>query len=67
MNDACARRQAVALTTMLPEATEDARLVLKLALELVDGFLSGNQPKSDLRPAERNLFSISTGKALSSP
>jgi hypothetical protein len=68
MDDGWQRRQAVQVTAMLPEKTEDARLVLKLALELVNGFLSGAQAFPECLPSsDRNLFSISTGKALSSP
>jgi hypothetical protein len=68
MIDGWQRRQAVQLTAMLPEKTEDARLVLKLALELVNGFLSGGQsaPEGFSLP-DRNLSSITIGNALSSP
>jgi len=67
MNDMWQRRQAVQITAMLPEKTEDARLVLKLALELVNGFLAVNQPLDVLPAPARNLSSITAGKALSSP
>jgi hypothetical protein len=68
MKDGWQRRQAVQVTAMLPEDPADARLVLKLALDLVNGFLSDDQALVlDLPASERNLFSISTGKALSSP
>ena len=38
------RRHAVMLASQLPEGTEDALAVLRLATELVTGFLSGPSP-----------------------
>ncbi len=67
LEDGWQRRQAVNVVAMLPEDAANARLVLKLALELVNTFLSDDQPLPLLAGADRNLFSISTGKALSSP
>ena len=40
MSDAWHRRQAVAIASTLPEDAADARIILKLAMELLDGFLS---------------------------
>ena len=68
------RHQAVQIAAMLPEDTADARLVLTLALELVNGFLSGPQPQSQPEPlalvlasSDRSLASISNGIIRSSP
>lgn len=40
MSDAWHRRQAVAIASTLPEDVADARIILRLAMELLDGFLS---------------------------
>jgi hypothetical protein len=40
-NDAWHRRQAVAIASTLPEDISDARTILRLTMELLDGFLSG--------------------------
>lgn len=40
LSDAWHRRQAVAIASTLPEDIADAKIVLQLAMELVDGFLS---------------------------
>lgn len=40
MSDAWHRRQAVAIASTLPEDIADARIILQLAMELVDGFLA---------------------------
>jgi hypothetical protein len=40
------RRHAIQVAASLPETTEDALLVLELAKQLVDGFLSGGAQKS---------------------
>ena len=40
------RRHAIQVAASLPETTEDALLVLELAKQLVDGFLSGEGQKS---------------------
>ncbi len=67
------RRQAVQIAAMLPEDTENARLVLRLAMELVNGFLAGQTHLSESPPSCRtsgvdlNFVTISNGKALSSP
>jgi hypothetical protein len=37
------RRHAIQVAASLPETTEDALLVLELAKQLVEGFLSGGQ------------------------
>ena len=42
------RRHAIQLASQLPEGTEDALAVLRLAAELVTGFLSG--PRRDIPP-----------------
>jgi hypothetical protein len=63
MSDSWQRRQAVQLTAMLPEKTEDALCVLKLAMQLVTGFLAEGQEGL----CERNFSSIANGRALSSP
>lgn len=39
-SDAWHRRQAVAIASTLPEDTTDARIILRLTMELLDGFLS---------------------------
>jgi hypothetical protein len=39
-NDAWHRRQAVAIASTLPEDISDARAILRLTMELLDGFLS---------------------------
>lgn len=61
------RRRAVEIAAMLPEETENARLVLKLALELVDGFLAGTNHLSAPSVPDRSLVTMSNGKARSSP
>jgi hypothetical protein len=40
LSDAWHRRQAVAIASTLPEDIADAKIILQLAMELVDGFLS---------------------------
>jgi hypothetical protein len=40
------RRHAVMLASQLPEETEDALAVLRLATELVTGFLAVDEPKA---------------------
>ena len=40
MSDAWHRRQAVAIASTLPEDISDARIILRLTMELLDGFLS---------------------------
>jgi hypothetical protein len=40
MNMDFRRRQAVAIASTLPDDIDDARMILRLAIELVDGFLS---------------------------
>jgi hypothetical protein len=40
------RRHAVMLASQLPEKTEDALAVLRLATELVTGFLAVDEPKA---------------------
>lgn len=45
ISDGWHRRQAVAIASTLPEDTKDARTILLLALELLDGFLSEGAPK----------------------
>jgi hypothetical protein len=40
VSDAWHRRQAVAIASTLPEDNKDARIILLLTMELVDGFLS---------------------------
>jgi hypothetical protein len=64
MNDSWQRRQAVQLTAMLPEKTDDALLVLELAIQLVMGFLAEGRQEG---LCERSFSSRANGKALSSP
>ncbi len=64
MSDMWQRRQAVQVTAMLPENTDDALLVLELAIQLVQGFLNDGQ--TSLAPV-RKRCSNSMGIALSSP
>ncbi len=40
VSDAWHRRQAVAIASTLPEDASDAKTILRLTIELVDGFLS---------------------------
>ena len=40
ISDAWHRRQAVAIASTLPEDLADAKIILHLAMDLVDGFLS---------------------------
>jgi hypothetical protein len=40
MTDNWHRRQAVAIASTLPEDTADAKIILRLTMELLDGFLS---------------------------
>lgn len=40
VSDAWHRRQAVAIASTLPEDTADAKIILQLTMELLDGFLS---------------------------
>ena len=40
LSDAWHRRQAVAIASTLPEDIADAKIILQLTMELVDGFLS---------------------------
>jgi hypothetical protein len=44
VSDAWHRRQAVAVASTLPEDIEDARIILQLAMELLDGFLADGEP-----------------------
>lgn len=49
MQDAWQRRHAIQIVAALPESTEDALIVLGLAKELVEGFLSrGQRPEPAL-------------------
>ncbi len=41
LSDAWHRRQAVAIASTLPEDISDARIILQLTMELLDGFLGG--------------------------
>lgn len=45
-SDAWHRRQAVAIASTLPEDISDARIILRLTMELLDGFLSEGKAKS---------------------
>lgn len=49
------RRQAVAIASTLPDDIEDARMILRLAIELVDGFLSEGLRKGDCALASKPL------------
>ena len=40
LSDAWHRRQAVAIASTLPEDTADAKIILLLTMELLEGFLS---------------------------
>jgi hypothetical protein len=48
------RRHAVMLASQLPEETEDALAVLRLATELVTGFLAADEPK----PASAQIVTL---------
>jgi hypothetical protein len=60
VSDAWHRRQAVAIASTLPEDISDARIILQLTMELLEGFLSegklvksgGCALASQLRPAD---------------
>jgi hypothetical protein len=39
------RRHAIQIACALPETTEDALIVLRLATELVEGFLADDKPE----------------------
>jgi hypothetical protein len=43
IGDAWHRRQAVAIASTLPEDVSDAKIILRLTMELLDGFLSGGE------------------------
>jgi hypothetical protein len=45
------RRHAIQVVCSLPEGTEDALIVLELARQLVEGFLSGSQPPKPAKAA----------------
>jgi hypothetical protein len=47
MNMDFRRRQAVAIASTLPDDIDDARMILRLAIELVDGFLSEGLKKGE--------------------
>ena len=49
------RRQAVAIASTLPDDIEDARTILRLAIELVDGFLSEGLTKGECALASKPL------------
>lgn len=71
MQDAWHRRHAIQIVAQLPEKTEDARMVLDLARDLVDGFLTGTGTGHRLRAlpssAEVRAFSASSSSVLSIP
>ncbi len=47
LSDAWHRRQAVAIASTLPDDLSDAKLILRLTIELVEGFLAdGNFVKA---------------------
>ena len=55
------RRHAIQIAAALPETTEDALLVLELARDLVEGFLSGNQrPEAFLERERGAVVSLSS-------
>lgn len=58
------RRHAVEIVSQLPESLTDARTVLNLARELLDGFLSAQDASGGRIP---NLRAISNDSPLSSP
>jgi hypothetical protein len=41
------RQHALLMTSELPPNVEDARLVLRLVNELVEGFLAASEPEND--------------------
>lgn len=41
------RRQAVAIASTLPEDIEDAKMILRLTVELLDGFMSEGAVKPE--------------------
>jgi hypothetical protein len=49
------RRHAIQIVSALPNDTEDALIVLDLARQLVEGFLSGNQPP---QPAKATVVTL---------
>lgn len=54
--DAWHRRHAIQVAASLPDGIEDALLVLELAKQLVEGFLSGDQRLE--RPLERERGAV---------
>jgi hypothetical protein len=55
------RRQAIQIAAALPESIEDALIVLDLARELVEGFLSGDQrPAAALERDRGVVISLSS-------
>ncbi len=52
-NDVWHRRQALAIAVSLPEDLEDARLILRLTTELLNGFISQDQRTGVILPLTR--------------
>lgn len=67
-SDAWHRRHAIQIAAALPETPEDALLVLELARQLVEGFLSGGQRPELVLDRERgavvSLSSASKGASF---
>ena len=66
------RRHAVQLDAQLPDDPNDARMILELVQQLVDGFLSGEGPHSApvlafSAPASRSLDSSEKLRPSSRP
>lgn len=59
MQDAWHRRHAVQIVAALPEEVEDALLVLELAKQLVEAFLSDQRP-ADLDRLRGTVVSLSS-------
>jgi hypothetical protein len=62
-SDAWHRRHAIQIAAALPETPEDALLVLDLARQLVEGFLSGGTPRPERGPDRERGAVVSLSSA----
>lgn len=58
MVEAWHRRQAIQVVAQLPEGTQDAMVVLALARELVEGFLSASQARAPVSEAAASVIAF---------
>lgn len=52
------RRHAIQIVAQLPEGTQDALMVLELAKELVEGFLSAGQARTPLSEPSASVIAF---------